>query len=167
MCVSNEAGSKGEVMVFIGPGKDKTLAALGTAVRVVGHSGKVVFVYFAGPQRPVLGEVKVAAKFGGNLRLIGIKSEAKDVSYLNDFSESVDTPREALTMAQQLWLHECDLLVLNDISPHLSRGTVDIAQILALIDNRPPNTSIILTGRSAPEPIMQRADLVSNFLKIK
>ena len=64
-------------------------------------------------------------------------------------------------------VHECDLLVLDNISLHLDRGSVDIAQVLALIDERPPNTSIILTGTSTPEPIMQRADLATEFLKIR
>ena len=165
--VSDERVLKGEVIVFTGPGKGKTTAALGTVCRIIAHDGKVVFIHFTGPQHPVLGEVKTAATLGGNWRMIGIKSEAKDISYLDDFTESVDTAREALTMAQKVWLHECNLLVLDDISPHLDRGSIDLAQVLALIDDRPPNTSIILTGSSTPEPILQRADLVTEFLKIK
>ena len=70
-------------------------------------------------------------------------------------------------MAQNLWLHECDFLVLDDISPHLDRGTIDIDQILALISDRPPNTSILLTGSSVPESIMQKVDLVTEFLMVK
>jgi len=165
MDAREEAG--GEVAVFTGTGKGKTAAALGIALRTIGWGGKVIFVHFTGPQHPVLGEVKTAAALGGSLRTIGIKSEAKDISYLGDFTESVDTVREALAMAQDLWLHECDLLVLDDISPHLDRGSIDIAEVLALIDNRPPNTSIILTGPSVPEPIIQRADLASECLQIK
>lgn len=160
-----EAG--GNVIVFTGAGKGKTTAALGVALKTIGHGGRVIFIHFTGPQYPVLGEVKTAATLGGNWRTIGIKSEAKDTSYLGDFTESVNTVTEALAMAHDLWLHECDLLVLDDISPHLDRGSIDIAQVLALIDTRPPNTSIILTGSSTPEPIMQRADLVTEFLKIK
>jgi len=157
----------GEVAVFIGPGKGKTTAALGFALRTIGQGGKVIFVHFKGPEHPVLGEVKTTGALGSNWRTIGIKSEAKDASYLADFTESVDTVREAMAMAHDLWLHECDLLVLDDISLHLDRRSIDIAQVLAVIDDRPPNTSIILTGSSAPEPIMQRADLVTEFLKIK
>ncbi len=162
-----ETEANGQVLVFMGAGKGKTTAAVGVASRVVAHAGKTIFIYLTGPDHPLLGEVKTATAFGGNWRTIGIKSEAKDISYLDSFTESVDTARDALTMAQTLWIHECDLLVLDDISPHLDRGSIDISQVLALIDNRPPNTSIILTGSSVPEPIIQRADSVTELLLIK
>lgn len=160
-------GAGGRVIVFTGVGKGKTTAALGVALRTIGHNGKVIFVHFTGPRYPVLGEVKTTAAFGNNWRMIGIKSEANATSYLDGFTESVGTVSEALTMAHDLWLHECDLLVLDDISPHLDRGSINIAQVLALIDDRPPNISIILTGSSVPEPIMQKADSVTQWLKIK
>jgi cob(I)alamin adenosyltransferase len=157
----------GQVAVFTGPGKGKTTAAVGIALRTIARGGKVIFVYLKGPQHPVLGEVRTAAAFGSNWRTIGIKSEAKDISYLDDFSESVDTVKEALTMAQTIWLYECDLLILDNISYQLACGSIDIAQVIALIDNRPPNVSIVLTGPSVPEPLIKRADLVTEFLKIK
>jgi len=99
--------------------------------------------------------------------MVGIKSEAKDSSYLDDFSESVDNVQEALNTAQSIWSHECDLLILDDITRHIDCGSIDMAQVIALIDNRPPKTSIILTGLSAPELLIQRADLVTEFLAIK
>ena len=162
-----EAIKESEVIVFTGPGKGKTTAALGLSLRTIGQGGKVIFVRFTGPGHPVLGEVKTAAAIGDRLRMIGIKSEASDVSYLNDFSESVDTVAEALAMAREVWVRECDLLVLDDITHHLERGSIDIAQVLHLIDSKPPNTNILLTGSSAPEPIMQRANIVTEFLQIK
>ena len=167
MSVRVDEITEGEVMVFTGPGKGKTTAALGVACRIIAHGGKVVFVYFTGPQRPSWGEVKAAATFGGNWRMIGIDSEAEEISFPGDFTETANTVGEALTKAQKLWLHECDLLVLDDISHHLERGEIDTAQVLALIDGRPPDTSIILTGQSVPEPIIQRAGLVTEFRKIK
>lgn len=163
----DEGSARSEVIVFTGQGKGKTTAALGVALRTIAQGGKVIFVYFTGPHHPVLGEVKSAAAIGGIWRMIGIRSQAKDISYLNDFSESVDTVTEALAMAHNQWLRECDLLVLDDISPHLDCGTINVAQVLELIDNRPSNTSIIFTGLSLPEPIVRRADLVTEFLKIK
>jgi len=159
--------AKGQLIVFMGAGKGKTAAALGVSCRQIAHGWKVIFVYFTAPQQPVLGEIKATAELGNNWRMVGIKSEAKDISYLNDFTESVNTPKEALTIAQKQWLLECSLLVLDNISYHLDSGSIDIAQVLALIDERPPNTNIILTGRSFPEPVIQRADLVTEFRHIK
>ena len=158
---------KGQIIVFTGPGKGKTTAAVGIALRTIAAGGRVVFIHFTGPQYPVLGEVKTAAVISDNWKMVGIKSEAKDVSYLNDFSESVATVEEALAMASDLWLYECDLLVLDDITRHLEQGSIDIMQIRSLIDKRPPNVSIILTGSFAPEPITTSANLVTEFLQIK
>jgi len=160
-------GVGGRVIVFTGVGKGKTTAALGTALRIIAQGGKVIFVYFTGPEYPVLGEVKTAAKLGSKWRMIGIKSEAKNLSYLADFSGSVDTVKDALAMAQARWLYECDLLILDDITYQLACGSIDVAQVIALIDNRPVNASIVLTGPSAPESIIERADLVTEFLEIK
>ena len=162
-----EAIKESEIIVFTGPGKGKTTAALGVALRTIGQGGKVIFVHFTGPGHPVLGEVKAAAAIGGSLRMIGIRSEASDVSYLDGFSESVDTVAEALTMARELWVRECDLLVLDDITHHLERGSIDVAQVLHLIDSKTPNASILLTGSFVPQLIVQRADLVTEFLQIK
>lgn len=162
-----EVRDKGEVIVFTGLGKGKTTAALGVALRTIGQGGKVIFIRFTGPRHSVLGEVKTAAAIGGNLRMIGVRSEASDVSYLDGFSESVDTVADALAMARDVWIRECALLVLDDIGHHLERGSIDIAQVLLLIDSKPLNTSILLTGSSASEPIIQRANLVTEFLQIK
>ena len=167
MSAGDKGRDKGEVIVFTGPGKAKTTAALGVALRTIGYDKKVIFVYFTGPRYSVSGEVKTAVATGGNWRMIGIKSEAKDASYLDDFAELVDNTQEALTMARTLWLHECDLLILDDITFHLDRGSINITQVLALIDDRPSDKTILLTGPSAPVLILQRADLVTHFLDIK
>lgn len=167
MVATGKGEIEGEVMVFFGKGRGKTAAALGVACRMIARGGKIIFVYFSGPQQPSLGEIKAVGTFGDNWRMIGIKSDAKDITFLDDFTELVDTTKEALALVQKRWLHECDLLVLNDISPHLARGGIDITELLAIIDNRPPNTTIILTGLSFPKLILQKADLITEFAKIK
>lgn len=165
--MNKERAPKDEVIVFTGSGRGKTTAAVGVTFRTISRGGKVIFIYFTGPLDCIPGEVKVAAKFGNNWRMIGIRSEVKDVTYLHSFTESVNTVREALNMAQQLWLYECDLLVLDGISPHLTRGSIDVAELLAIIDNCPKNTGIVLTGTSFPESIIQKAGLVTEFKEIK
>ena len=97
----------------------------------------------------------------------GIKTEVQDISALDGFTESVNTVETALAMAHDRWLHEFDLIVVDDISPHLERGDINTAQVLALLDNRPPDTSIILTGASSPELLIRKADLVTEFRQLK
>lgn len=167
MAVRNELGDKGEVILLMGIGRGKTTTALGIALRVITYGGKVIFIHFSGPQYPELGEVKAATVLGDSLRMIGIRSEASNLSYLNDFYETVNTVADAWAMACNVWIRQCNLLVLDDIGHQLDRGTIDIAQVLALIEDRPPNVSIILTGRSTPKVIAKTAGLVTEFVDIK
>jgi len=163
----NKLGDRGEVILLTGLGRGKTTTALGIALRVITYGGKVVFIHFSGPQYPELGEVKASAVLGDSLRMIGIRSEASNPLYLNDFSEIVNTVADALAMARNVWIKQCNLLVLDDISHQLDRGSIDIDQVLALIKDRPPSVSIILIGRSTPKIIAKTADLVTEFVDIK
>ncbi len=167
MEMRNKLGNKGEVILLIGLGRGKTATALGIALRVIMYGGRVVFIHFSGPQYPELGEVKAAIALGDSLRMIGIRSEASNPSYLNDFYETVNTVAEALATAGNVWIKQCNLLVLDDISHQLERESMDIAQVLAIIEDRPPDVSIILTGRSAPKMIIKKADLVTEFVDAK
>lgn len=167
MEMRNKLGNKGEVILLIGLGRGKTATALGIALRVIMYGGRVVFIHFSGPQYPELGEVKAAIALGDSLRMIGIRSEASNPSYLNDFYETVNTVAEALATAGNVWIKQCNLLVLDDIGHKLDQGRVDIAQVLAIIEDRPPDVSIILTGRSAPKMIIKKADLVTEFVDAK
>lgn len=156
------------MIVHTGLGKGKTTAALGLACRVLGHGGRVVFIRFTGPEYPQMGDVRTATALGGNLRMIGVESQARDASYLADFTESTATVETALALARGLLMRgECDLLVLDDINPLLDEGTIDTAQVVALIDEKPPNVNMVLTGRSAPQAIIERADTVTDFTEIK
>jgi len=167
MEMRNKLGNKGEVILLIGLGRGKTATALGIALRVIMYGGRVVFIHFNGPQYPELGEVKAAIALGDSLRMIGIRNEASNPLYLNDFYETVNTVAEALATAGNVWIKQCNLLVLDDIGHKLDQGRVDIAQVLAIIEDRPPDVSIILTGRSAPKMIIKKADLVTEFVDAK
>lgn len=164
----NESEETGQVIVYTGLGKGKTTAALGLACRVVGHGGRVAFIHFSGPDYPQMGDVKAVTTLGGDLRMIGVESQARDVSYLADFAESAATVEEALARAGEL-LHrrECELLVLDDINPLLCEGAIQIDQVTALIAEKPPGVSIVLTGRFAPQAIIESADTVTDFAQLK
>jgi len=164
----NESIETGRVIVHTGRGKGKTTAALGLAYRVLGHGGRAVIIFFTGPEHPQLGDVRAAATLGGNLRMIGIESQARDLTYLADFAESTATVKEALALARKLLTRgEYDLLVLDDINPLLHEGAIDTAEVVTLIDEKPPDVHLVLTGRFAPQTIIERADTVTDFVQIK
>ncbi|HEX79377.1 MAG TPA: cob(I)yrinic acid a,c-diamide adenosyltransferase [Dehalococcoidia bacterium] len=156
-----------QVIVFTGSGRGMTAAAIGVAARTISIGGRVIFVYFTGPKHPVLGEIKSAAIINKNWITVGIRSVAKEPCYLNDFSESVDTVEEAMDMALKKWSSECDVLVLDSITRHIACGSISVSRVIDLIDSRSPETSIILTGPYAPDALIERADVVTEFLSVK
>lgn len=159
---------QGQLIVFTGAGKGKTTAALGLACRAVGHGKRAVFIHFTGPEHPRLGDVAGTAGIGAELKMIGIECQASDTSYLCDFDESVATIEAALARARELVAaEECDVLVLDDINPLLDRGIVDTASVTALISDKPPTMTVVLTGRSVPEAIVEMADVVTDFAEVK
>ena len=51
--------------------------------------------------------------------------------------------KEAINMAQTIWSYECDLLIIDNITYHFVCGSINIAQVIALIDNKLSSTSIV------------------------
>ncbi len=156
------------VSVYTGLGKGKTTAALGLAYRVMGHGGKAAVIFFTGPEYPEMGDVRAAAALDQKLITIGIESQARHLTYLADFAEYTSTVHGALALARDLLTQqECDLLILDDINPLMHDGTIDDALVQALLYEKPPNAGIVLTGRFAPQSIIEMADIVTDFAQIK
>jgi cob(I)alamin adenosyltransferase len=159
---------EGNVIVFTGGGKGKTTAAVGLAYRALGHGGRAAFVYFTGPLRPSLGEVQSLKLLGPEVTMIAIQSQAAHASYLDQFDDSVPTVDAALDRVGQLMRDaECSLLVLDDINPLLAQGIIDPSRLRELIDEKPESTTIVLTGRSAPEWLCEMASIVTDFAEVK
>jgi len=59
---------------------------------------------------------------------------------------------------------EFDIVILNGINPLLDQGVISLEQILRLIEKRPPNVELVLSGPGAPEEIIDRADLVTEMI---
>jgi cob(I)alamin adenosyltransferase len=158
----------GEVIVFTGSGKGKTTAALGLACRALGHGRRAAFFHFQGPARPSLGDVRSARALGRRLKMIGIVSQAADVSFLDQYDETVPTVEAALARAEEmLGSGECDLLVLDDINPLLDEGHVDQTTVIRLVDAKPESATLVFTGRSAIDAIVELADIVTDFEEVK
>jgi cob(I)alamin adenosyltransferase len=58
-------------------------------------------------------------------------------------------------------------VILDEINVALHYGLIKLADIIELLENRPPDIEIVLTGRYAPKEIIKKADLVTEFKKIK
>ena len=156
---------KGLVLVFTGDGKGKTTAALGLALRTLGHGDQVAVVQFIkGGWQP--GEAKA-------LELCG---EALHWHALGEgFTwETQDRDRDR-QLVQQAWeqslVYLADasrkLVVLDEVNVALKLGYLGIEQVLAGLDLRPELTHVALTGRGAPPQLLERADLVTEMKLVR
>lgn len=157
---------KGQVQVYTGNGKGKTTAALGLALRAVGRGMKVVIVQFikGGGE---YGEHKAARMLAPFLTIHQTGREGwifKD----NLDPEDIRVAREALLLAREvLTSGDYDLVILDEINGAAWFGVISVDDILELINVRPENVELVLTGRNADERIIEAADLVTEMREIK
>lgn len=155
----------GLVHVYTGNGKGKTTAALGLALRVCGHGGKVAFIQFM-KGWDFYGEI------AGLSFLPGVRLErtgTPDYVYRGR-EEEVDRKEAERGLLLAL---ECissgfyDLVVLDEVNVAADYGLVDAEEITKAIRDRPRHVEVVLTGRSAPPAFLDMADLVTEMREIR
>jgi cob(I)alamin adenosyltransferase len=156
---------KGLVMVYTGNGKGKTTAALGLAVRAVGHDEKVIIIQFMKGNRNY-GEIKALEKY---LPIEIIQSGRDEfVNKNNPEQVDVDLAHKAVEMARSVLKEkQVDLLILDEINVALDFNLISKEDVLELIDLKPETTDLVLTGRYAHPDVIERADLVSEVKEVK
>ncbi len=158
---------KGLVIVFTGNGKGKTTAALGMGMRAWGQGKKVLVLQFIkGRWRP--GELNAAARLGENFE---IRQLGEGFTYLNNevtMAEHRTAAHTALAAAlNELARAQVDMLILDEILYALKLKLITLEEVLGLLDHRPAQMHLVLTGRDAPPEIIARADLVTEMKEIK
>lgn len=167
------ASRRGLIIVYTGNGKGKTTAALGAVLRALGHGWKVLVVqFFKGDWPVVFGEVQMSKRLAPQLELLQLGKGF--VQYMGDkkpFKEHLDAAKEAVRVAREKILSgEYDLVVLDEIIYAIDYAGVQLVsleEVCGLLDIKPPALHLILTGRNAPQAIIDRADLVTEMKEIK
>jgi len=160
---------RGLVQIYTGEGKGKTTAALGLALRAIGQGLRVYFVQFLKPQSASSGEMKSAARWGADFRLVRLA----DDSFLNPISASLraKTRRlyaEELDHIQHLMQEgSYNLFVLDEVLNALHLGLIEEGRIERLIYERPSSIELIFTGQPLPKKLIPLADLISEIKVIK
>ncbi len=152
----------GLVQVYTGDGKGKTTAALGQAVRAAGRGFRVQIFQFMKPGHSN-GEQYSAPYFGEKLTIIPI---GRPNWVRRDRPAAVDVrlARAGLTAAHKTMTSgQVDMLVLDEICPAVHYQLLSLADVLKLIERRPPEVELILTGRSAAKEILEKADLITEM----
>ena len=153
---------KGFIQVYTGEGKGKTTAALGLVLRALGRGLKVVMIQFLKGDRET-GELNMAQSLSPRL-LIKPMGREGFVDPDNPSAEDIRLAREALKEAERILDGKvCDVLILDEINVAVSLNLVEEGAVLRLMDDRPDNVELILTGRGAPASFLEKADLVTNM----
>lgn len=147
---------RGMVHIYTGCGKGKSTAAFGLAMRCAGNGGRVFVVQFQ-KSRPC-GELESAAKLGVEVtRCTSGRGSGRCASSCPLLSAAYDIFRNK----------DADLVILDEVMAALKHGCVGLSEITELLLARPYGTELVMTGRDAPEELVERADLVTEMKKIK
>lgn len=150
--------------VYTGNGKGKTTAALGLALRACGAGKKVFFAQFI--KGKPYSEIEAINKF---LPQITIKQYGLDCFIYNEPTKAdIKIAQEGLLEIEKIiQSEEYDILVLDEANIALYYNLFSLENFLKLIKSRPDNLEIIITGRYAPQELIDIADLVSEIKEIK
>ncbi|MBI3321705.1 MAG: cob(I)yrinic acid a,c-diamide adenosyltransferase [Candidatus Omnitrophica bacterium] len=167
------AARHGLILIYTGHGKGKTTAALGAAFRALGHGWRVLIIQFFKGEWPVIfGEVEMGKRLAPQLEVLQLgKGFVKHMGDAKPFSEHLAAAKDALRVAtEQITAGTYDLIVLDEIIYAIDYAGVQLVtleEVLALLDAKPPSLHLILTGRDAPQALLDRADLVTEMREIK
>ena len=157
---------KGLIIVNTGTGKGKTTAALGVMTRAWGRNLRIGVIQFLKNEHARYGEIKAATRMGG----IDWIATGDGWTWTSDnLDETTARARHAWGIAQERIVSgNYDLLILDEFTYPLHYGWLDSNEVLAWLEaNKPPLLHIIITGRYAPQNLIDFADLVTEMRMVK
>jgi len=156
---------KGLVQVYTGNGKGKSSAAFGLALRAIGRGLQVYIIQFIKGGFDY-GELYIVNKLP-NLKLKAF-GRGKFVTEKPPGKEDVKLAEEALALAEEVVKSgEYDIVILDEINVALNLKLINLEKVLELVKNKPKHVELILTGRYAPNEIIEAADLVTEMREVK
>ena len=155
---------KGYIQIYTGNGKGKTTAAIGLAVRAAGHNKHCFIGQFMKGRD--YGELKTLRNIPQiEIEQFGI---SKCITKEEVSEEYKEKSKKALKKCESKMLSgKYEIIVLDEINVSVWFGLIEEKNILDFIEKKPENVELILTGRYAPESIIEKADLVTEMKNIK
>src|SRR5450755_1250640 len=158
---------RGLIIVNTGPGKGKTTAAMGTALRAVGQGMRVLMLQFLKGSWHY-GELDAVKAFGDKFILKQMGRGFVKIGAEKPDPEDVCMVEEAWAEAEKaIQSGEWDLVVLDEINYAISYGMLDPAKVGESLKCKPEMVHVILTGRTAHPTIVEAADTVTEMRQVK
>lgn len=158
---------KGLVHIYTGNGKGKTTAALGLGIRAYGRGFRVLLVQFL--KGADTGEINVLKNFGTAFE-VRRGNTIKFVKDMNaaEVSEAKQIQEELFEYAVKAGIQgEKDLIILDEIMAAINLGLLTLDTVVKFIKERPSSIEIVLTGRDAPQELIELADYISDIHAVK
>jgi len=155
---------KGLVIVITGTGKGKTTSALGMGLRAVGHGMRLGVVQFIKGAKPTAERTLFETFSNVDWFTIG-----------DGFTWITQDRERDIATAQKAWAQAAaligdanyDMVILDELNTILKYEYVDVNVVLETLANKPAMQHVIITGRHAPDVLIEAADLVSDIRPLK
>ena len=158
---------RGLILINTGPGKGKTTAAMGTALRAVGNGMRVLMLQFLKGSWHY-GELDAVKAFGDHFILKQMGRGFVKIGGAEADPEDIRLVQEAWAEAKKaIASGEWDMVVLDEINYAISYGMLDPAEVAAALRDRPEMLHVILTGRNAHPLLVEMADTVTEMREVK
>ena len=155
---------KGYVHVYTGHGKGKTTAALGLGLRAAGAGLKVVMIQFMKGRR--YSEIDAVERIPN----FEIMQFGRDEFVSKEKPEQVDVElaQQGFKEAEKIVQNgDYDLVILDEINVAVDYDLIKTKDVLRLIEGKPRDVELVLTGRYAHPLVIKKADIVTEMLEIK
>jgi cob(I)alamin adenosyltransferase len=161
---ATEAERKALVIVLTGQGKGKSTAALGVVLRAWGRGMKTVVLQFVKARTANYGENRAARKLGIEMIPLG-----EGFTWLSkDIEKDKATARECWELARQkIDSGQYDIVVLDEMTYPMTYGWIAVEEVIDTLRRRPQGLHVIITGRDAPQELIDFADLVTEMQEVK
>mgnify|MGYP000689911401 FL=1 len=156
---------KGLLIVNTGPGKGKSTAAFGLALRMLGHGRRVGVVQFIKGAWHT-GEKDALARFGD---MVAWHAMGEGFTWeTQDKARDIAAAERAWQRARELMADPSfGLVILDELNIALRYEYLALASVVAALSNRRPDLHVVVTGRNAKPELIEAADLVTEMGQVK
>ena len=158
----------GLVHMYTGDGKGKTTASIGLGLRAWGRGMKVLMIQFL--KGMVSGEMIAAEKLGPTFTINPGTAMKKFTWEMNEAElkeASLAQQGQFEYALEEINSDRWDLIILDEIMAAIHADMIAVENVLELIENKPDKLELVLTGRNAPEALIEKADYVSRIDGVK
>ena len=163
--LATKTEERGLVIVHTGKGKGKSTAAMGLAMRAIGHGMRVGIVQFVKGVWET-GERDVLTKFPD---LVTIKAMGEGFTWeTQDRDRDIKAAETAWTVAKEMIADETyKMVILDELNIVLRYNYIELADVIETLKQKPRDLHVVVTGRNAKGDLIEIADLVTEMTMVK